>query len=76
MPFWTALCCLFSPANAETGEKKIFEMFYSRSLSPPHLPKNPHNHTASILEETWDKQRPMQTETHALHLNRYGDQGC
>jgi len=45
--------------NAETREKKIFKMFYSRSLSLslPHLPKNPTQpiptqpYPASIMEE-------------------------
>jgi len=27
VPFWTALCSFFSPANAETGENEIFENF-------------------------------------------------
>ena len=58
MSFWTALFSFF-PAHAEAGKKKILNHF-SRSLSPPHLPKKPawpiptQPYPASIMEEKWD----------------------
>jgi len=68
VPFWTARCSFFSPANAETGEKEIFEknFRYSSPLSLhptcPKIPDDPyphlHNHTLQL---------PRQ---HALHLDR------
>jgi len=50
--------------DAETREKKIFEMFFSRSLSPPHLPKKPgitHTHTTMPCNHYGRnmRQRPM-----------------
>ena len=68
MPFWTALCSFFSPANAETGEKEIFEKFsrYSSPLSlHPTCPKIPHDPYPHLHKHTLQLPRH-----HALHLDR------
>jgi len=68
VPFWTAPCSFFSPANAETGEKEIFENFsrYSSPLSlHPTCPKIPHDPYPHLHNHTLQLPRH-----HALHLDR------